>query len=284
MWIILTLISAFTFSVRQIMEKHILKSTDPIDFMTAYSVIVTIMLLPMIFFVEFTIPFFIFLLMLAFKVFEIFSVVLLFKAMKNSEVSSLAPFLNLTPVFVLFLGFIFLDELPNNMQILGIVIVMLGVYVLLMKKSLFKIFHIAKPRFMWYATITAFIWGVNAVIIRYILKFLDIYTFFFFSNALFFVMVIILAFYRKRLAAIPKAIKQAPGVYVLVSFLAIISNFTVQFALAIPAALTALVLPIRRTSTLFTIILGGKFFKEKNLVRKMIACFIMLIGIVLISI
>jgi len=55
-------------------------------------------------------------------------------------------------------------------------------------------------------------------------------------------------------------------------------------AVSMPNAMIALIIPIKRTSTLFTTIFGGKLFHEKNLSVKILACIIMVWGTVFILI
>jgi uncharacterized membrane protein len=49
-------------------------------------------------------------------------------------------------------------------------------------------------------------------------------------------------------------------------------------------AAVGLVIAIKRSSALFTTVIGGELFKEKDLMRKSIACLIMIGGVFLIAV
>ena len=68
----------------------------------------------------------------------------------------------------------------------------------------------------------------------------------------------------------------------VIAIFTIVSNVLVLLAIAIPTALVSLIIPLRRTSTLFSAIFGGLLFHEKHIKQKSFATFGMLIGIVLI--
>ncbi len=57
---------------------------------------------------------------------------------------------------------------------------------------------------------------------------------------------------------------------------------TAFYYFAIKSAYISLVMPILLVSTLLTTIVGGEFFREKNIFYKSTACVIMVIGVLLI--
>jgi len=69
-------------------------------------------------------------------------------------------------------------------------------------------------------------------------------------------------------------------------FLGGITNFLAALSifLALNLTITVYAVSIRRTSILFTIIFGFAFFKEKDLIKNLIAGIIMLFGIILIAV
>ena len=69
---------------------------------------------------------------------------------------------------------------------------------------------------------------------------------------------------------------------ILATITALLADFSYYQALAVPAALVSLIVPILRLSSLFTVIIGGEIFHEKHLIRKIIACLIMVLGAILI--
>ncbi|MFH1589978.1 MAG: hypothetical protein ABIB43_05410 [archaeon] len=61
-----------------------------------------------------------------------------------------------------------------------------------------------------------------------------------------------------------------------------LSNMSYLLAVATPGAAISLIIPIKRTSSLFTTLIGGKLFHEKNLLIKILASIIMIWGVVFI--
>ena len=55
---------------------------------------------------------------------------LIYKAMKISELSQIAPLFSLSPFFVLITAPIFLNEMPTPMGLVGVLVIMLGTYAL----------------------------------------------------------------------------------------------------------------------------------------------------------
>jgi uncharacterized membrane protein len=55
-----------------------------------------------------------------------------------------------------------------------------------------------------------------------------------------------------------------------------------MYAISLPGVMISLVIPIKRLSALFSTVIGGELFHEKYLLRKSIACVVMIIGAVLI--
>ena len=78
-----------------------------------------------------------------------------------------------------------------------------------------------------------------------------------------------------------KILRKDP-IIILGQILEFISFFLVNMAVALPGTLINLIVPLRRTSTLFSSFFGGILFHEKNLKKKLVATVIMLLGIILI--
>ena len=63
----------------------------------------------------------------------------------------------------------------------------------------------------------------------------------------------------------------------------IVSDLLHLYAISIPTVVVSLVMPVKRISNLFTVILGGNIFNEKNLIMKSAACIVMLAGLFVIG-
>jgi len=209
--------------------------------------------------------------------------VLYMKALKVSDLSLSVPLLTFTPLFMLLTSPIMLGEWPNAMGALGIICIVAGSWVLNFnrnQKGLFKPFKALLsekgPRLM---LLIAFIWSITANIDK-----IGIQN----SSPLFWV-VCISSFLA--LGLLPIAIYFAKGemknlvlnkkAFFIMGFFAAFT-ITAQM-LALQLTLAAYVISIKRTSALIGVLLGVIFLHEKNLKNKLVAVFLMLAGVVLIS-
>jgi len=284
MWVYLSLISAFFVALRYLAYKKGLQTEEELDFLLVNTIIGLFFVAPFFVFVK-PIPLNVFFLIILMAIIDLYATILLFKSFKHAEISTVSPLLNLTPVFAIFIAFATLGEMPSMMQIAGIVITMLGIYILLIKsfKKLLKLYTKTQPKYIIYMVSAAFFFGVIGVIVRYALRFMSVYSFTVYSYYSFAALVIVYCWHKKKFYNIIPIAKRSWKIASYATFFALIGNIIINFALQIPEALVALVIPIRRVSTLFVVVIGGKMFKESDLIKKTIACAIMIIGIILIA-
>ncbi len=168
---------------------------------------------------------------------------------------------------------LFLSEFPTSIQVIGIIMIMAAGFALSINKK------IGYSKYILFALGTSFLWGINMVLLRFTLREVSPYSlivrwmFFMFV----FVLLIRLAIPRK------KAFAQDLKNISLCSIFIVASVFLFIIALSHPDALAAIANPLRRTSTIFSVIIGGTLLKEKNILRKGIGCALMLVGVVMIA-
>lgn len=285
MWIFFALLSAVFFSLWQIVQKKIFQKESIIDFMVVQNTIIVLILIFFVPFIQLDIPLQTMCLIYAATVIAIFSSLLLFQAIKRSEVSSIAPLMNLTPIFLIFVAFFVLGELPTKIQIAGIVTIVIGAYALAVKsyRHIFTLYRFAEPRYIVYTIITAFSWAFVAVIARYVLQTITPYTWLFYFELFMFVNAIMVSAVTGRLVRSLGMVKRSWKIITVAGVLVVLSDLFVNMAMAFPTTLAALVVPIRRVSTLFSALLGGTLFHETQIMHKVISCIIMIVGIGLIA-
>ena len=66
------------------------------------------------------------------------------------------------------------------------------------------------------------------------------------------------------------------------SFFANLSNLS--YFIAVSMTFVSLATPVKKLSTLFAVVLSGKFLSEKRIFHKALACCIMLVGVFVIAI
>ena len=171
------------------------------------------------------------------------------------------------------------------MHLIGILLLILGAYVLEAHKHIFDfkkhLKNILKSRYIIYVIIASFLYGISRTGEKYltglatpftILIFLDIFI------AINFLAVYFLKFNHN--VNLKEGFRKYGYFIALAAFFTVLADITYFYALSL--TLVSLVLPIKRISTLFDTIIGGELFKEKHLLHKGLACLIMLFGIYLI--
>jgi drug/metabolite transporter (DMT)-like permease len=288
-WFFYAGMCALLLSGANLAEKHVLRKVHVIDFSASVALLNVIFSLPFLFFIDFkALNGFIILLISVVALISAAAFFLVNKGFRHLEVSTVAPLLALSPVSSSLLAFLILGEKVSPLQISGIVFMIIGSYILTTepKKSLLDPFYLfLQSRYVHIVFLALFCYAVISIFDRTILHGFSVAipAYIFFLN--FFI----------ALVFIPIS-----GIFgvgfkgVLIGFreggwrLVVASIFTVLYRLfemqALVLAPVALVSGIKRTSSLFTTVIGGEMFHERNLSRKIVASLIIIAGTVLVVI
>ena len=288
-WFILALGSAVFSAGAALSQKNILFEMEALIFSFSLFVFVLLFSLPFIFYLDFaelTITGVVVLFVRSFLGALSFLFVML--SIKNMEISRALPLLALTPGLVAFFAFIFLNDNLTVIQIGGMLLLLLGTYVLEVKNKNdvfepFKIF--IKSKAHRYVIAALLLFTVTAITDRTLLsKYKFPAESYFFIQQLFYLLsfFIILLFVKKG----ERNLKVFRNINI-VKWLLFIAILTVAYRyteiLAIKIAPVALVLSVKRISIFIAVIIGGKIFKEKELIKKVIAAALILGGSFLIT-
>lgn len=285
-WFILAFASAVFSAFSTIAEKKSLFSMDALDFSYIVSVITLV----------FSIPFFIMapahgditlsLVLLFIKtVLSAAAFLFVMLSLKNLELSEALPLLAISPGLVAVLAFFFIGDVLTMYEWAGIFLIVIGTYILELKKSNGGIFAPFKSLFRTskygYVLGAVVLFTITALMDRILLKGYKLppYTFMAYQQ-LFYGIVFLVIVLFKRKSAVASFVKQNKEVWLyilLVAVFTVVYRFT-QIA-AVKLAPVALVLAVKRISILIAIIIGGKLFKEQNLTRRLLAAVIILAGI-----
>jgi len=289
-WFALALGSAVFSAGAALSQKEVLFELDALVFSFLLFLFVALLSLPVIFFSDFggiTIPG-IFALYIR-SALGAFSFLFVMLSIKNMEISRALPLLALTPGFVAVAAFIFLNDNLTNLQITGMLLLITGTYVLEIKNRTdllepFKVFYKSKSHL--YVLSALLLFTITAITDRALLsKYKFPAESYFFIQQVFYMITfsIMLSFFAKRGAKSFSLLRNVKIFrwLVLIAILTIAYRFTE--ILAIKAAPVALVLSVKRLSIFIAVIAGGKIFKEKSLVKKVIAAGIILAGSFLIA-
>lgn len=294
LWILFTLASAIVFSakdilVKQLFNHHEMTPTNAVIQEYFGFIIITILFLPKVQFASFLVYWQLFVL----KAIFVGSVsYMYFTLLEKHKITAVAPILNLSPAFLLLLSAVFLGEMVTPIQIGGVLLIVAATYylqVVLIHHSAKKChkkhwYWMKKKDVYFYGTILGLLVTISlvAIVDKMILTQVNWQTNMFFMSFIILIIYIIVKKPPMFFSSI-KLFKSHP-LTIVFTITNGISTILVLLAIAVPGSLVALVIPLRRTSTLFTSIFGGLLFHEDHLLKKVASIVIMLIGVTLILI
>lgn len=294
LWVVLSLISAFFFGLKDILVKKFLEKTKINSReLIFHEYVLVIVFVTIVFFdkIDFM-SIYNFWGLYMFKAFSVgMASYLYFKLLEKHEISLVSPLINLSPIFLLVLSSIFLSEKITIIHFLGILIVMIATYFLEItmhhhdkdSPHTHHFMNLTKKDYNFFSQVIILlsVFSFAAISDKIILGDVNVYTNMFFTS--FFILYGLIFYYIRS-----KKLRQSLNIFnqssmvLLISVLTIISNFLILLAIAIPNAMVSLIIPLRRTSTLFSSFFGGLIFHEKHLGKKLLSILLMLLGVALI--
>jgi len=286
-WYVFAILSAFFGALSMIYKKKTLFKEHATEFSTIlkiFELVLMVFLLPFLGFkigMSFNTLIFIYLISVAVAAINIMTS----KSFRHMEMSRVVPLYNLTPLFVLILAFFILREKLTHMHLIGVLVLLVGTYILEADHNIKRLSEpfrkIVHSRYMIIFIIALVISAFETIGEKYIIANTNPVALLFFIYLFTgFNLTVYHTIMYDGFDGIIKGIKKSGKGIFLVAVFATLSNLAWFYAISI--SFVSLVLPIKRTSTLFATIGGGKFFKEKHLLQKSIACIIMIIGAILI--
>ena len=187
-----------------------------------------------------------------------------------------------TPIFLIFTSFILLNEFPSIFGIIGIFLIVIGSYIININKTrknfLDPFKEIFRNKGIFYMLIVAFLWSISINFDKLVILNSD--TIFGSSIVHLFIGLTFLALSYIKKKNIKKEYKKNLNKIFVTGLVFAIMIILINIALTMQ--IVPYVISLKRLSILFSIFYGGLIFKEKNIFRKSIGAFIMLIGVILI--
>lgn len=198
------------------------------------------------------------------------------KSLKISEVSRTIPLLSLSPIFTLIFAFVLLSESPPFISIFGIVLAIIGVYVLQMKSfSLTNLFNpfidLLRNKGTLLMLVVSILYGLGGVLDKSAVNSSNVLTYLFLVNPLSLIFQGIYLFSKNKgnvVIETSKIIKTNYKHLILLTFVGLIT-ITFQFW-AVSLTYSSYVIAVKRTSALFAIIMGYFILKERADFKKSI--------------
>ncbi|NLD38538.1 MAG: EamA family transporter [Desulfatiglans sp.] len=289
-WRILALVSAAFSAAAAIAEKKSLFKIDALEFSAILSLFAFILAVPFAFFFDFAEINSQALSVLFIKsIFNAIAFYSVMAALKRLDISGSLPLMDLNPGAVAIVAFIFLNESLNIWQISGLILVIIGTYLINVKKGN----HILAPFTIFirsrghnYILIALIAFTITSVLDKVIVGNFRIKpeAFMFFQH-LFNLFLFSLAFIaiRKKGAAecFTESIKNG---WPLIAFIGVLTiGYRYSQILAVAGGKVALVLALKRLSVFIACLVGGKLFRETGLAVRLTATLVLLAGTFLIT-
>lgn len=285
-WYIFAFSCAILTALSSIVEKKTLIKEHAMEFSSVLAIFNFILSVPLIKYADFSKIYSVKMLLILYFVSLIGSIAFLFvaKSIRHMDISIVSPLLNFNPAVVAILAFVFLGERLSFAQVFGIVLLMLGAYFLESNhgtKFVQNLKDIASSKYVHYIFLASLFYGVSSIMDKYLLGFITPVTYI--IAVQFFIAVnftIMIHLFHNGFSGIKNGIRSAGKYIFLVAI--ITTSYRLLQAQAVSMAYISLVIPIKKTSTFFSTLIGGTIFHEKDILKKAIACIIMLAGVYLV--
>lgn len=219
------------------------------------------------------------------SILDTIAAVIYYKALSISEISLLAPISSFNPAFILIFASIFLKENPTPIKLIGILLIIVGAYLLnvdQIKSGIFKpIAKLFSDRGVKLFLLSNFIWGMTPILQK---------------KAIFettpntplavpsietvFIIILLLPFLFK-MKNIKKYTKTNLKTLLTYGSLATVGQFSALTAFSLNNV--AYVTAVFKLSAVFSIILGAVLFREHHIQERFLGAFVMVIGTILIA-
>ncbi len=289
MWFPLALFVAISYSLSSVINKHQLKTIHPIVALFLNLCFVLGFMLIILFlqggFPQVTEKFYFF--MFISSILDVTAFCAGYWAMRHTQISLLAPLSAFTPVFATFFGFLFLHEIPTIPKLLGIVIIVSGMYLLNVsdiKEGFFTpIKKLISDKGVRLFFVQVFLFGLTPIFQKQALFETSPVTPLYAPFFGFFLVSLYLSFYAvRKIKHESIAIKKNIKFFLLFGALTALAQFAgyTVFSLTYVGYATA----IFSLGALFTVLMGGLILKESHLKERLLGASVMILGTILLVI
>ena len=283
MWIIFALLNPVSESFKNVFSKKAsLNNADPFAISWFNNFIPVLIYTPLFFFIEikYSIDFFAPLYVSAFI--NVIAVLLYHRAISKGDISLVIPMLSFSPLFLLVLSPIILDEFPTFYGLIGIILIVIGSYLINIKLAKGGLLAPIKSLFVnkgtRYMLIISFIWSISANFDKLAVNASSPLQYIIFSNIFVFLGINIVIFAKRKQKLILQA--KSNKYIIIVGVFTDLSFFLHMQALSM--TLVAYVIVLKRLSGLITVFFGYFFLGEGDIRDKLIGSIIMFIGVIFI--
>jgi drug/metabolite transporter (DMT)-like permease len=207
---------------------------------------------------------------------------------KNLEISEALPLMILTPGFIAVFAFITIGDALTTQEVVGIILLLIGTYILETsnRKNIFEPFLVLiKSRNHRFVIAAILLFTITSILDRVLLTDLKMSAFSFIAFQHLFLALNFTIFFlivKKGFKFKINSDVKANQIWLWIIVAGVLTvGYRYSQVEAIKLAPVALVLSVKRISVFFSTLIGGKIFKEQNLLRKAAATAIMVAGAVM---
>jgi drug/metabolite transporter (DMT)-like permease len=204
---------------------------------------------------------------------------------KNLEISEALPLMILSPGVLAVFAYITIGDALTTQEVFGIILLLIGTYILETsnRKNIFEPFLVLfKSRNHHYVIAAILLFTVTSILDRVLLTDLKMSPFSFIAFQHLFLALNFTIFFlvvKKGFGFKFNSDAKSNRIWLWIILTAVLTvGYRYTQVEAIKLAPVALVLSVKRISVFFSTMIGGKIFKEKNLIRKAVATAIMVAG------
>jgi uncharacterized membrane protein len=288
LWLIYSLLAAMFTAVQSVFNKKALKEADEYTVSFFYTLFAALFVAPLVYYygIPELKPGFVMILIIS-GLLNAFSIILFIRAIKISDLSITMPILAFSPIFLLITSPLIVGEFPSPFGLIGVIFVVVGSYVLnisKLKDGFFEPFKaLVKDKGARLMFFVALIWSITANLDKVgIFKSSSL----FWTFALFIITIllllpfVIIRFLRDRSRIKTTIFQNVPLFAAVGLFEVLIMLF--QYA-ALKLTLVSYMISVKRTSAIFSVILGFIIFKEKGFKERLLGVSIMVFGVIIIA-
>lgn len=283
LWAVFATTAALTISAESILDKGALRREDPALFSSIVMVLSGLMVLPFIWAVNWswlTLPIFGWIALSS----VVFACAFTFfiRALKKLELSLISPMSTLTPAIAALLAATFLSEPISGGQIAGITLLVFGGYFLQLKEGqdwFYPVQRIWQSCDLHYLFIALLLYPTFSIMGRYTFSHLHVEPYPYIIMIRLLTGIYFAAYLFTQRGGLKDIIEHVPRHKGVLFWVALLDTLNAtMLVLALAATHAVRVLSLVRLSALFTTLIGGEIFHERNILKKTLACAVMVAG------
>jgi len=204
------------------------------------------------------------------------------KAVRHDDISEITPLGSLSGVLVLILGILFLDETLTKVQFAGLMIVVIGVYILkLDTKSFLKPFkYLFTTKAILHYFVALIIFSFCTILLRTVLQEINPYTTMFYTWLFISIPIILTELGRYGIRDLNHFKRDFKQVF-FISAMLFISNIFFYISMSMPGGKASLAHTLRLSEGILITAIGGIMFHEDHIIKRTISSLIIIAGVLM---